>query len=87
MEERESPHLVLLPGSTAISDVNERHGLAVPDEDYTTIGGYVFGTLGRLPSVGDRVTMSGAVFTVREMEGRRIETLAMDLKGTKPLTS
>lgn len=87
VEERESPHLVLLPGSTAISDVNERHGLAVPDEDYTTIGGYVFGTLGRLPSVGDRVTVSGAVFAVREMEGRRIETLAMDLKGTKPPSS
>jgi CBS domain containing-hemolysin-like protein len=82
-EEREAPHLVLLPGSTAITDVNERHGLTVPDEDYTTIGGYVFGTLGRLPSVGDRVTVNGAVFTVREMEGRRIETLAVDLKGAK----
>ena len=84
VEEREAPHLVLLPGSTAISDVNERHGLSVPDEDYTTIGGYVFGTLGRLPSVGDRVTVNGAVFTVREMEGRRIETLAVDLRETKP---
>jgi len=83
-EEREAPHLVLIPGSTPISDVNERHGLAVPDEDYTTIGGYVFGTLGRLPSVGDRVMVSGAVFTVREMEGRRIETLAVDLRGAKP---
>jgi CBS domain containing-hemolysin-like protein len=80
-EEREAPNLVLLPGSTAISDVNERHGLTVPDEDYTTIGGFVFGTLGRLPAVGDRVTVEGAVFTVREMEGRRIETLALDLKG------
>jgi putative hemolysin len=84
VEERESPHLVLLPGSTPITDVNERHGMNVPEADYATIGGYVFGTLGRLPSVGDRVTVNGAVFTVREMEGRRIETLAVDLKGTKP---
>ena len=80
-EEREAPDLVLLPGSTAISDVNERHGLAVPDADFTTIGGYVFGMLGRLPGVGDRVTVDGAIFTVREMEGRRIETLAVDLRG------
>ncbi|HEX7937538.1 MAG TPA: hemolysin family protein [Gemmatimonadaceae bacterium] len=85
VEEREAPHLVLVPGSTPISDVNERHGLSVPDEDYTTIGGYVFGTLGRLPSVGDRVTVNGAVFTVREMEGRRIETLAVDLRGSTAL--
>ncbi|MEX2153104.1 MAG: hemolysin family protein [Gemmatimonadaceae bacterium] len=78
-ESRESPDLVLIPGSTNIADLNERFALSVPDEDYTTIGGYVFGVLGRLPVVGDRVTAGGAVFTVREMEGRRIETLAVDL--------
>ena len=82
-EEREAPDMVLVPGSTGISDANERFGLSVPDEDYTTIGGFVFGALGRLPIVGDRVTADGAVFTVREMEGRRIETLAVDLRGAK----
>ncbi len=45
----------------------------VPDEDYTTIGGYIFGALGRLPVIGDRVTAGGAAFTVREMDGRRVE--------------
>jgi putative hemolysin len=69
----------LVPGSTHISDLNERFALEVPEEDYTTIGGYVFGTLGRLPAGGDRVTAGGAIFTVREMDGRRIETLAVDL--------
>jgi CBS domain containing-hemolysin-like protein len=78
-EERESPDLVLIPGSTNITDLNERFALSVPDDDYTTIGGYVFGALGRLPVVGDRVTVGGAIFTAREMSGRRIETLAVDL--------
>ena len=78
-EERESPDLVLVAGSNNIADLNERFGLAVPDEEYTTIGGFVFGVLGRLPVIGDRVTAGGAVFTVREMEGRRIEVLAVDL--------
>jgi CBS domain containing-hemolysin-like protein len=82
-EEREAPDMVLVPGSTGIADANERFGLSVPEEDYTTIGGFVFGVLGRLPVVGDRVTAHGAVFTVREMEGRRIETLAVDLRGAK----
>ncbi len=78
-EARESPNLIVIPGSTNIADLNERFGLSVPDEDYSTVGGYVFGVLGRLPVVGDRVTAGGAIFTVREMEGRRIETLAADL--------
>ncbi|HEY8174767.1 MAG TPA: hemolysin family protein [Gemmatimonadaceae bacterium] len=79
VESRESADLVLVPGSTNIADLNERFGLNVPEEDYTTIGGFVFGLLGRLPVIGDRVTAGGAIFTVREMEGRRIETLAVDL--------
>lgn len=78
-EARESPNLVVIPGSTNIADLNDRFGLSVPDEDYSTVGGYVFGVLGRLPVVGDRITAGGAIFTVREMEGRRIETLAADL--------
>ena len=70
---------VCVPGSLHIADLNERFALDVPEGDYTTIGGFVFGTLGRLPLVGDRVSAGGAVFTVRAMEGRRVDTLAVDL--------
>jgi CBS domain containing-hemolysin-like protein len=69
----------LVPGSTHIGELNEHFSLTVPDEDYTTIGGYVFGVLGRLPVIGDRVIAGGAIFTVREMDGRRIESLSVDL--------
>jgi len=77
--EREGADLVIVPGSTNIGELNERFGLDVPDDDYTTIGGYIFGALGRLPVGGDRITAGGAVFTVREMDGRRIDSLAVDL--------
>lgn len=77
--EREGADLVIVPGATNIDELNERFGLDVPTDDYTTIGGYIFGELGRLPVVGDRLTAGGAIFTVREMEGRRIDTLAVDL--------
>ena len=70
---------VLIPGATNIGELNERFGLEVPDDEYATIGGFIFGALGRLPVPGDRVTASHAVFTVRAMDGRRIETLAVDL--------
>jgi CBS domain containing-hemolysin-like protein len=70
----------LIPGSLHIGELNERFELTVPQDDYTTIGGFVFGSLGRLPVVGDRVTAGGAAFTVGEMDGRRIETLAVDVQ-------
>ena len=68
----------LVPGNTSIREINERFDLTVPEDDYTTIGGYVFGALGRLPIVGDRVTCEGASFVVREMDARRIATLALE---------
>ncbi|HVA58158.1 MAG: hemolysin family protein [Gemmatimonadaceae bacterium] len=71
----------LVPGSMNVGEFNERFALSVPDVDYTTIGGFVFGVLGRLPVAGDRVTAAGATFTVKELDGRRIETLAVKVAG------
>ena|SRR5881394_1307113 len=62
----------VVAGSTEIRDVNRQFGLALDDADYTTIGGFLFGTLGRLPKVGDRVTVTGAAFEIVEMDGRRV---------------
>jgi CBS domain containing-hemolysin-like protein len=69
---------IIVPGGTNIGELNDQYELTVPDDDYTTIAGYVFGALGRLPQVGDRVSAGGATFTVRQMDGRRIESLAVD---------
>jgi CBS domain containing-hemolysin-like protein len=69
---------VVVPGSLPIAELNERYDLTVSEDDYTTIGGFVFGSLGRLPVVGDRVVAGGSVFTVRAMNGRRIESVAFE---------
>jgi CBS domain containing-hemolysin-like protein len=74
----------VIAGATNIGELNERYELTVPDDEYTTIGGYVFGALGRLPVVGDRVMASGATFVVREMDGRRVEMLGMELPPPPP---
>ncbi len=67
-----SPGSATFPGGDAIADVNQRLGLALPEDDYTTLGGYLFGALGRLPKVGDRVAVDGGSFEVTGMEGRRV---------------
>jgi len=62
----------ILAGSSEISDVNRLLKLHLDDADYTTIGGLLFGQLGRLPKVGDRVNLQGATFEILEMDGRRV---------------
>ncbi len=39
-------------GSFPIEDFNERFGRSLPTDDYTSIGGFVFGELGRAPQPG-----------------------------------
>ena len=59
-------------GDAALADVSERCGVALESEDYTTLGGYLFGVLGRLPTVGDRVEVQGGCFEITAMDGRRV---------------
>ncbi|MGQ0715638.1 MAG: hemolysin family protein [Gemmatimonadaceae bacterium] len=87
-DEREEPAQarggeVLVAGDLNIGELNERLGLAVPEEEFATIGGYIFGTIGRVPRVGDRVTAGGATFTVRSVDGRRAEQIAVNAAGVE----
>jgi CBS domain containing-hemolysin-like protein len=66
-----------LDGAMPISEFNAEYDAALDDTDYTTLGGYVFGQLGRLPRAGDRVTVGPHVFEVVEMDGRRVRTLRL----------
>lgn len=63
---------VNIDGSLTISDFNGRFETELDDTDYTTIGGYLFGMLGRLPKVGDRVVVGKQQFEITAMEGRRV---------------
>jgi CBS domain containing-hemolysin-like protein len=73
----------VIAGATEIKDVNEAYGLALDEGDYTTIGGLLFGALGRLPKVGDQVKLPGAVFEVLEMDGRRVGKIRVAPQATE----
>lgn len=64
-------------GTLSIAEFNAEHDALLDDTDYTTLGGLIFGQLGRLPIVGDRVTVDGRTFEVIEMDGRRVKTLRL----------
>ncbi len=70
-----SEHATTLQGSMEIDEANERFGSEIDSDHYTTVGGYVFGALGRLPRVGDRVSVKNGTLEVIEMDERRVGML------------
>jgi CBS domain containing-hemolysin-like protein len=64
-----------LSGSLSLIDVRSDHRIPIPEGDWTTLGGYVFSTLGRLPKIGDRVPFPSGELEVVAMDGRRVAGL------------
>ena len=75
-----------LAGALSLVDVRSDHGLKIPEGDWTTLGGYTFGKLGRLPRVGDRVTYPGGELEVVAMDGKRVAALRVHARrgGAEP---
>jgi CBS domain containing-hemolysin-like protein len=76
--ERVDDRCIRIDGTFPIDDFNEQFEMSLPIEDYHTVGGYVFGLLGRAPEVGDEVEDGGVRFKVLEVEGNRIERLEVE---------
>jgi putative hemolysin len=78
--ERLDEQRIRIDGTFPIDDFNEQFETSLPIEDYHTIGGYVFGILGRAPEQGDEVEDDGLRFKVVELEGSRIERLEVEFR-------
>src|SRR5438105_5551374 len=68
----ESPGTYVIDGLVSLADLREKLGLALEDEPYDTVGGLVFGRLGRLAEIGDAVDVEGYRFQVIAIDGRRV---------------
>jgi CBS domain containing-hemolysin-like protein len=76
---------ILLHGGFPVYELNERFRLELPEQDYTTTAGYVLGRLGRIARAGDEVTFPGGRLRVLQMDGRRIDRLALSLDVRPPM--
>jgi CBS domain containing-hemolysin-like protein len=69
---------LVVPGRMPIADFNQLAGTELPEEDYETMGGLVFGLFGKLPVPEAKVSYMHYTFTVEEMEGTRILELKVE---------
>jgi CBS domain containing-hemolysin-like protein len=61
---------------TSIDDVNDEFELNLPeDEDYETIGGFVFSRLGYIPKTNENFDYENLKFTIASAEARRIRRI------------
>jgi len=69
---RESDGVFTFSAKAAIEDMTERLGIAIDDDGFETVGGYVLSRAGRVPSVGEKFAVDGIEIEVLEAERRRI---------------
>jgi CBS domain containing-hemolysin-like protein len=68
----------LVSGRISIGDLDDLLDVELPDDDWDTLGGLIFNTLEHVPEAGESVTNQGYLFTVTEMEGRRIKLVRVE---------
>ena len=64
----------LVDGKTPLEDVSDAIGMALPSQDYDTMGGFVMGVLGRVPEEDEKpeAVYKGIHMKVLEMDEKRI---------------
>jgi CBS domain containing-hemolysin-like protein len=64
---------VIFPGLMRPDELKEL-AIKIPENGaYETVGGYLMSVLGKIPSIGDSVSIDGGVLKVERMDGRRVD--------------
>ena len=69
----------LCDARVSILDLNEILGIHLPNDDFDTLGGFVFDLFGKIPVRYEKVAYQGADFIVQNMDGYKIRTVKIQL--------
>ncbi len=77
-----SPGVYEFSGRVEISDLHERFGIDIPEDDeYQTLAGYILFRTGTIPAVGEEVTLDGLVFRILKSTATRLELIRLTVAG------
>lgn len=63
---------MLVNAAINVDAINEELDLELPEGTWDSLGGLVFGMLGRVPAPGDSVDLDGATLIVERLDGHRV---------------
>ncbi|MFH1826090.1 MAG: hemolysin family protein [bacterium] len=78
MIEKVEKDVYLVDGRLSINDLNDRLKINLPDKEYDTIAGFVFGMLGKVPAVGNTVRVDDLKISVERLHRRRITRVKIE---------
>jgi putative hemolysin len=82
VDEPETTHLVNgeleVDGLLNLDDFEDETGLVLPEGPYETVAGYIVQQLGHVPDVGESAAFDKYMFTVLELDGRRIARVKVE---------
>lgn len=58
-----------------LEDLAELLGVPLPNEDYDTLGGFVFDLFGKIPAKFEKVTHDNLDFVIQDMDGHKIRSV------------
>jgi len=65
-----------------VDDLNDEYSLNLPeDEDYDTVGGFIFSRLGYIPKTGEQFAYDNLAFTIASAERRRVKRVRIRKEG------
>lgn len=82
--ERVSDDEYIIDAKISIDDFNDLLDTRLTDEDYDTLGGFVYTQLDKVPSVGDEVRHQNLTLTVLSTKGRRITKVKVSRRQEAP---
>ncbi len=77
---------VLVEASVNVDDINDELELDLPSDNWDSLGGLVFGLLGRVPEPGDSVQVGSTRVVVEQMDGHRVTRVRLLVDQEVPQT-
>ena len=73
--EKIDSNMFIIDGKTSLDQVNELLSIDIEGDGFDTLGGLVYQRLGKIPSVGDDISIGNLNVEVKETVGRRVKKL------------
>jgi CBS domain containing-hemolysin-like protein len=71
------PNAYLCDARVNLEDLQEKIARPLPDDDYDTLGGFVFDLFGKIPVKFEKVSWNNLDFIVQDMEGHKIRSVKL----------